>query len=396
MSDIEEQAKKVKRLLYAAMIVLILLPLGMLYVFQVEGQSAEPSLDEKLGQLLVLGFMGTELSEEDWIVQAIQKQRIGGVILFDQTTPGMAESLKVEKGELRNIRSPEQLKVLASQLQSYASTPLLILVDAEGGLVNRLRPDLGFPYFKSAQELYNLGDPKKTHAEAKQLAKLLHDEGINFNCAPVVDLYHADNFIGNRGRTFSANPGEVVAQAMAFGEAHNEENVFWCLKHFPGHGSSKADSHLGLVDITDTWTEEDLKPFEVIIRQMHVPAVMTPAIYQRHVDAEHPVSLSHAWIEGVLRKKLGFQGVVITDDLQMKGVTELMPLNEAVVHALSAGNDLLLICNTQVYNPNVVQEVVATLKSAVESGQLSMERVNEAYERVGKLKQILLVQRDVR
>lgn len=384
-----QHAKKVKKILYLAMFVLILLPWGAFYVLH--GQThEEPSLDEKIGQLLVLGFVGTDVNDNDWIIDAIQKQHIGGVILFDQILPGLEQTAHFKAGDPRNIISPEQLKTLTSKLKSYSTTPLLVLVDAEGGQVNRLRTTWGFPYFKSAQELSELHDPKKTYSEALTLAKLLHDEGFNFNCAPVVDLYYKDNFIGKRGRTFSSDPNEVIAQAMAFGSAHDAEHVVWCLKHFPGHGSSVGDSHMGLVDVTDTWSEKDLKPFEVIIHTMHVPAVMTTAIFQRHIDSENPASLSHIWIEDVLRKQIGFKGVVITDDLQMKGITNLMPLNEAAVKALSAGNDLLLICNTEVYNPNVTHEVIDALKTAISEGKLSVDRVNEAYQRVQALKQTLV------
>lgn len=338
----------------------------------------ELTLDEKAGQILMVGFRGESVDEDSPVVRDIREFHLGGVILFDQD---------VALGEPhRNIRSPKQLASLTSALQSFADVPLLIAIDQEGGRVNRLKPEYGFPETASQQALGELDDPAVTLTKSKELASALHEAGINLNLAPVVDLaVNPDNFIVKKERTFSADPEVVVRHAERVIKAHHSEGVLCTLKHFPGHGSSAADSHLGMTDVTETWSSEELEPYCALCRK--ADAVMTAHVFQRSLDPDWPATLSKKMISGLLRGELGYDGVVISDDLGMKAIADHYGFETAVEKALNAGVDILLIANNTEYNPDVVSEAVATIVRLVESGKVSEARLDKAFRRVRRLKQ---------
>src|SRR4051812_39827010 len=222
--------------------------------------STQISLRAKLGQLLIVGFRGARPAECEVIARDIREHQIGGVILFDQE---MADA----STKRRNIESPAQVKELVSYLQSAAASPLLVAIDQEGGRVNRLKSDYGFPESISHEELGRINDPAETYRRAEQTATTLASVGINLNLAPVVDLdANPDNpIIKGKKRSFSADPETVARHAAEFVQAHRAHGVLACAKHFPGHGSAKGDTHLGLVDVTETWHERELIPFRRLI-----------------------------------------------------------------------------------------------------------------------------------
>ena len=337
-----------------------------------------PSLEEKAGQILMVGFRGESVDENSPVVRDIRDFRLGGVILFDED---------VALGEPhRNIRSPEQLARLTSTLQSLGSVPLLIAIDQEGGRVNRLKPEYGFPTTRSFQELGEVDEEATTYRETRKLAEVLSAAGINLNLAPVVDLaVNPDNFIVKKERTVSADPEAVCRHAAQFIQAHHDAGILCTLKHFPGHGSSAADSHLGLADITDTWQPEELEPFRRLCSE--TDAVMTAHVFQRSLDTDWPATLSRKIVTELLREELGYDGVVISDDLGMKAIADHYGFEMAVVQALNAGVDILLIANNTDYNPDVVPLAVQTIVRVVQSGQVSEARIDEAFRRVQQLKQ---------
>ena len=185
------------------------------------------------------------------------------------------------------------------------------------------------------------------------MAKTLAAAGINHNLAPVVDINSnpANPVIGALGRSFSADPAVVIAQARAFIEAHHAHDVTTTLKHFPGHGSSQADSHLGLVDVSATWQRDELEPYRVLIGEGIVDTVMTAHVFNTQLDPTYPATLSKATITGILRDELGFDGVVITDDMNMQAITSQYGFEQAAVLAVQAGADLLAYGNNLVYDP---------------------------------------------
>ncbi len=337
-------------------------------------------LDYKIGQMIMVGFRGLTLTEDNPVVEDIRARHIGGVILFDYDM--------AEQSPVRNIQSPEQLQALDASLQAVAPSPLLIAVDQEGGQVARLKEQYGFPPTVSAQYLGTLNDLNVTHQYALSIAQTLAAAGINLNFAPVVDLnVNPDNpIIGRLERSFSADPQVVTAHALEFVRAHHEAGVLTTLKHFPGHGSSKTDSHLGFVDVTDSWSPVELEPYRAIIAAGESDLIMTAHIYNANLDPDYPATLSHAVVTGLLRRDLGYNGPVISDDMQMQAITDRYGFEEAIELAINAGVDILEYANNTVFDPEAASKAIAAIKQLVEQGQVSPERIEESYQRIIQFK----------
>ncbi len=338
------------------------------------------TLEDKLAQMIMVGFRGARAVPADPIVADVAQRGVGAVVLFNYDVAlGSAQ---------RNIESPAQLAHLTADLQAQARIPLLIAADQEGGRVARLDPAHGFAPSLQAQELGERSDPAFTYAQAERMAKELAAAGINHNLAPVVDLNSnpAGPAIGALGRSFSADPAVVIAQAQAFIDAHHAHAITTTLKHFPGHGSAQADSHLGLVDVSNTWQPNELAPYRSLIGQGAVDSVMTAHVFNVRLDPDYPATLSQATINGLLRDELGFSGVVITDDMNMQAVAGQYGFAEAAVLAVQAGADLLAYGNNLVYDPDVAQRALVALLAAVKRGEISEERVEASYVRILALK----------
>jgi beta-N-acetylhexosaminidase len=338
-----------------------------------------PTLRERIGQMLVVGFRGLTPDDAEPVRSLIADGTLGGVILFsvDQLTGGP-----------RNVESPDQLRGLVAALSGAATAaPLLVAIDQEGGQVARLGPSHGFPPTRSAADL-GRGDPSGTAAAAAEIAATLTDVGVTLNLAPVVDLaVNPDNpSIAAVGRSFSADPAVVTAHARAFIESLHAAGVTSAIKHFPGLGSAGADTHLGVVDVTDAWTEVELEPFQALIRDGLPDAVLTAHIFNARLDPDHPASLSAATVDGMLRGDLGFDRAVISDDLQMGAILDAYGFDEAVALAIEAGIDLLLIANQLVYEPDVATRVVDLVEQLVSDGRISEERIDASYRRILALK----------
>jgi beta-N-acetylhexosaminidase len=347
--------------------------------------SAAPTLREKIGQLLNVGFRGTTAVDCELIARDIRDLHLGGVILFDQEMAGGT----IDSGpRRRNIESPEQVRALLRHLQSHAKIPLLTSIDQEGGRVNRLKPVYGFPPSISHQELGALDQSAETYRHAAAPAQTLADLGFNLNLAPVVDLdAHPDNpIIKGKGRAFSSDPAAVARHAAEFIRAHRAHGVLTCAKHFPGHGSATGDTHLGLVDVTATWHERELIPFLQLIAAGLCDVIMTAHVFNAKLDPDHPATLSRAVMTGLLREKLGFDGVITSDDMEMKAISTRYGLAESVPLAIEAGLDVLCFGNNLTYDPDIAQKAVAILVRAVESGRIPESRIDLSYHRVLALK----------
>ena len=356
---------------------LLLLLVPCLVSCTVKPPVAEISLEQKIGGILMVGFRGMSADKNSPVVRDIRDYNLGGVILFDA-------DLQLKTNE-RNIRSPEQLAQLTGTLQSFAKNRLLISIDQEGGLVNRLKPAYGFPPTLSQQQLGERNDPEFTFQQASQLASALKAAGINLNLAPVVDLaVNPQNFIVKKERTFSSDPAQTVRQAGEFIRAHHDQGVMCTLKHFPGHGSSMADSHKDMTDVTETWREAELEPYRQLCKKTDV--VMTAHIFQRHLDPELPATLSKRIITGLLRNQIGYDGVVMTDDLCMKAIADHYGFEAALEYSLNAGADILLIANNETYDPDIVPKTVQMVAGLVRTGRVPEARIDEAFLRVEKLK----------
>jgi len=212
------------------------------------------------------------------------------------------------------------------------------------------------------------------------------------NFAPVLDLdINPDNpVIGKLDRSFSADQDIVTRHAGLFIDAMHNWDVLSAVKHFPGHGSSVEDSHLGFVDVTDTWSEEELAPYRALIAEEKLDLVMTGHIFNRNLDPEWPATLSESIIDGTLREQLGFDGVVVSDDMMMRAITEHYGLETAIKQAVNAGVDILIFANnTYAYDPDIARVAFTTLKNLVMSGDIPRARIDESYDRIRALKKHL-------
>lgn len=339
-------------------------------------------LDHMLGSMLMLGFRGAALAPDDPFLAMIKDGKIGNVILFDKD---------VSDNSPRNIISPEQLGRLTESIKSAAGGPILIGIDQEGGQVRRLKAQKGFFDLPSAQVM-GQASPKGTFDLADQSAREMAKLGINLDLAPVVDV-DTNPFnpaIGRLGRAFSSDAQTVARHALAFGMALAKNGVVPTLKHFPGQGCAKEDSHLGLADISQCWNPEiDLLPYAEIFSQGWPGAVMTGHLFQRDLDNDLQATFSKKIITGLLRDGLGWQGVVISDDLQMKGAGGGRELKELMQLAIEAGVDIILLGNNLEWDPALPQKAWQTLRALVDEGKVTPDRVRQSWNRISALRATL-------
>lgn len=356
----------------------LLLPFLFLHIATA---AVDDSLDVKIGQMLMVGFRGIGAAEGTSIARDLRDLHLGGVILFD---------FDVETRKYgRNIVSPKQVAMLTAELRSHAAAPLLIAVDQEGGLVARFKQKAGFPANVSAKYLGAMDNVDSTTYYADLMARSLAIAGVNVNFAPVLDLdVNPENpVIGKLGRSFSANPDIVVRHGSIVLEQLRDKGILGAIKHFPGHGSSRDDSHLGVVDVTGTWTRRELQPFQRIVRAGQTDMVMTAHIFNAALDSIYPATMSARTIDGVLRKELGFDGVVISDDMNMKAIVDNYGLETAMREAVNAGVDILLFGNNSfTFVPDLPRKAHATLKKLVLSGKVSRARIDTSWNRIQAMK----------
>lgn len=341
-------------------------------------------LRRQVGQMIVAGFRGFDATGE--IADAVQRLGIGGVIYFDRDVPTATNK--------RNIQSPEQLRKLSADLQRLAAASghpkLFITIDQEGGRVNRLKPAYGFPASVSAAQQGRLNHADTTRKWASLAAETCRKAGINVDFAPCTDVNINPQcpVIGALGRSFSADTAVVAAQARIWVDALHEQGILTSLKHFPGHGSSRSDSHLGLTDITQTWQrDKELAPYRALIGDGYADFVMVGHLLHRGMDAEYPASLSRRWITDILRGELEYRGLVITDDLNMGAIVDHYSLERALELAVNAGVDMIIIGNNgKIFEPDLTQRTFDLICRLVRQGRIPRERIAEAYGRIMTLK----------
>jgi beta-N-acetylhexosaminidase len=352
---------------------------------------------EDLGQVITTGFLGTSVSD-DGVKNAIAQAEagiIGGVILFRY-----------------NIENPKQLKELLSAFKNAKTNyPLFIALDQEGGKVQRINAQKGFKDFYSAQKVARELTPEQAFTQYREMGKMLQEFGFNFNFAPCVDVDTdpPGAAIGKLERSYSLNPLVVSQYAFSMIKALKEFHVISCLKHFPGHGSARDDSHMGLVDITNNWQESELVPYKELNQQHMIDSVMSAHLVHNQVDKNTPILFSKVWIDK-LRNEIGFNGVLVTDDLHMGAIIHNFTISEIVTGALSSGHDLLIFSNNTlaaqaqgirkdqhdnsttnkstvtVPDPQVAETVITEIEKSLNAGTLSEIRVEEAIAHVIALK----------
>ncbi len=336
------------------------------------------SLEEKVGQLLLVGFRGFEVNSE--VERAVRDYHVGSIIYFDYDVETRTRQ--------RNIRSPRQLKDLSADLQAISEIPLFVSVDEEGGKVSRLKKRYGFSSKPSPAKLGTKFQWQVKNS-AKDLAQELIEHGINVNFAPLADVNTNPHnpVIGSLGRSFSSNPEKVEKYCRSFVEGQGEEGVVSVLKHFPGHGSSRGDSHEGLVDVSQTWDQKELIPFKNLIASGDAEMIMTAHIFNRNLDAYYPATLSKRTIQGLLRDQLGFDGVVISDDMNMGAIAHHYGLKEAISLSLNAGVDILLFGNNLVYDKDIAGKAHGIIMDLVREGKISAQTIDKKVSRILNLKE---------
>jgi beta-N-acetylhexosaminidase len=345
-------------------------------------RGADERLDAMIGQMIMVGFLGS--SERDAGVVAVRDQLakgiVGGVILYPE-----------------NIGSPDRLRALTALFREAKPSPIpLIAVDQEGGKVQRLTRRNGHIYFPSAHSVGQ--NPSFASEESAvrlyaSMAEQLAQAGINLNFGPVVDLNTnpANPVIGARNRSFGADPSTVTARARAFITAHREAGIVTVAKHFPGHGSSKVDSHKALADVSETWQEIELEPYRALAKEGLLDGVMLGHLYHpRFSDgAKLPASLSGRAVKALRSKgEIGFDGVVMSDDLEMGAVKDY-ELDDRVIKAINAGTDLLIFSNVNFRDPELGAKLHAIVAEAVRDGRISRLRIEQAYGKISLLKRRL-------
>ena len=314
---------------------------------------------DKVGQLLMIGIHGKTLNDDAKFM--LNEYRVGGIILFD-----------------RNMESKDQVKSLIADInktgKSAGLTPLFIGIDQEGGAVARMEDQL--IKVPPAEELGK--EPiEQAVSLAKQSGTELKDLGFNINFAPVADLGLT------YGRSFSTNPDEVVRYASAVGKAYDEAGLWYSYKHFPGIGKTDVDLHTdtSVVPVSkETLLNEDTKVFVDLIKQSkpNTYAIMVSHAMYPQIDPVHPSSLSKAIITDWLRKDMGYNGVVVTDDMDMGALAKHYTFGDMAVQSILAGSDILLVCHEYEH----MQEAYNGLMKAVKDGRISKERLDESVKRI--------------
>lgn len=326
------------------------------------------SQTEKLGQMVMIGIQGTKVDDDS--LYMLNQYHMGGVILFD-----------------RNMENPEQVKQLTSDLQAQSNekVPLFIGIDEEGGDVVRMAEKLTPP--PSQKEIGATGDIEQAKTWAIKTAKSLKDMGINVNFAPVADVGSNDK------RSYSTDTNTVIDFVRAATKGYQQENIIYSLKHFPGIGKGRVDSHVdsSSIDVAkEVLMAEDILPFKTIIdeNEPNDYFILVSHLKYPALDEEYPASLSSKIMTDLLRNELGYKGIIITDDMEMGAVANHNDFRSIGVNAVKAGADIVLVCHEYEHQ----QEVYLGLLDAVNSGEISQERIDESVKRIIKVKLLHLYQ----
>lgn len=329
---------------------------------------ASMSKTEKIGQMVMIGIQGTKVDDNS--LYMLHQFHMGGVILFD-----------------RNMESPEQVKQLTSDLQTQSNekVPLFIGVDEEGGDVVRMAEKLTPP--PSQKEIGATGDIEQAKTWAIKTAKSLKDMGINVNFAPVADVGSNDK------RSYSTDTNTVIDFVRAATKGYQQENIIYSLKHFPGIGKGKVDSHVdsSSIDVTkEILMAEDIIPFKTIINENKPEDyfILVSHLNYPALDEEYPASLSSKIMTDLLRNELGYKGIIITDDMEMGAVANHNDFKTVGVNAVKAGADIVLVCHEYQHE----QDVYLGLLDAVDNGEISQQRIDESVKRIVKAKLLHLYQ----
>ena len=337
--------------------------------------------------MLMVGFRGDSVTDDCDAARYVRDLHVGAIVLFDVDLTSGTHDIGT-----RNVTSKERLTHMTSQLQDWADYPLFITLDQEGGKVARLKPEYGYRPTVTAQHLGETDNEDTTRHYAALIAREMAESGINLNLAPVVDVLNPQSpALAKYERCYSAMPKVVARHAGWFIDEHHRQGVLCTLKHFPGHGNAVTDSHYGFVDVTGTWGRYELEPFAALIRQGKADVIMTAHIFNRNIDDQYPATLSHKTLTGILRQQLGYDGVIVTDDLYMDAILANYSIPQALELAINAGADLLCVGNNintgyEADRPFLLVDMIVDL---VKQGRIPWQRLQESHDRLMRLAQKL-------
>ena len=322
------------------------------------------TLDEKIGQMIITGFDGSEYTDD--MDRLINEYKVGGVILF-----------------ARNIEDSSQMIELTRALQENNNNiPLFISIDEEGGRVSRLPDDI--EKFPAAFDIGLINNDQTAYENGKEIGYTLKRLGINLDYAPVLDIYSNLNNTVIGDRAFGTEESIVSKMGIATMKGIEDAGVIPVIKHFPGHGDTEVDSHYGLPIVYKTL--EELRNFEFIpfvkAIESGCDVIMVSHIILNEVDSSNPASLSKIVISDLLRKDLEFDKVVITDDMSMGAITSIMSIEEACIKSIEAGCDILLLGNAY----EEIEQVINSIKLKLYNGEISEEQINKSVKRILELK----------
>lgn len=372
--------KRISRLIIAILSAITLLPSGRSFAEETKTKqdAGEIILRQMIGQMVLVGFVGNKPDDEGYkiVLDQAARGRITGVLYLG-----------------RNIRSHKAVKDLNERLQSASLDPLLVAVDQEGGRIERLTKAVGFRESPSAASVAQNMEPGAAEVEYGKMAAGLAAWGFNLNLGPVVDLNtNPENpIIGRLGRSYSSDERKVSAYARAFVEGHRRNGMLTSLKHFPGHGSSAGDTHKGIVDVTQSWSDLELAPYRDLIASGDAQMIMSSHVINRNIPGAEgtPASMSPATLAGLLRQKLKFKGVIISDDLQMGAIINTRSFEDTVRQAVLAGNDVLVFANDKHPDPTIPDRISDLLVKEARSNPTILARIRESSGRVSRLKDSL-------
>jgi len=327
------------------------------------------TLDQKLGQLIIVEYLGNNY--QGGLQYMISQQFVGGY-MYQESNSNFDPPYNVAS----------QVDALSQQAMHDAKIPLMIATDQEGGQVNRLSRFHG--YLPSAADMAASGKPAVAFTQGSHFAKWMLELGINTDLAPVVDVHTVDPPVLST-RMFGSDPKTVASYAGAFLSGLQNNGVVGCLKHFPGLGAITSDPHTGLPTVNRSLADlnaVDFAPYRLMLQSDQPAMIMSTDVLMPAIDPTLPAELSPKAINGLLRKQLGYDGVVITDGLYMHGISERWSLSQAAVLSIIAGNDMI----EGPYTPDLVANVVTALKQALQQGTLTMNRVDQSVERILLLK----------
>ncbi len=335
---------------------------------------AQAMVDEHaVADMLVLGFLGASRAAPgaQRLATHLEAGLIGGVCFLGH-----------------NTRSRDGIEGLTRLFRAAgADRKPLICVDQEGGAVQRLGKRSGYAAFPPARAVAARHEPTAAAALYADMARLLTAAGFNLNLAPVVDLraQPQNPVVARWGRAYGKDGVTVAHYAGAFVAGHREVGVLTALKHFPGHGSTLVDSHSAPVDLTPTWHADELTPFRHLSERGLIDIVMSGHLSHARLTAGLPATVSPHAVK-LLREEIGYRGVVMTDDLDMKAIRSRYTLTDAVVRAIAAGYDLILLSNSLRPDRDLPQRVIAAVKDAVADGRISTAAIDATAQRLAILK----------